>query len=456
MFVHYSGTVEQFKQLSNLSDYANKIVFIKGGADGKGAAIYTHGEYYANIAEVSELASELNNLKIIKGVKVGTETRIAADHNGLIEFSADGNATVSVYATSTGIQIGLSNEIITKINNADTQAHTHANKNILDGIKSSDIDNWNDAYNKRHEHVNKAILDGISQQKIDQWDAAQPNVIETVKVNGTALEVSDKSVNVVIPAATVTGVKDGDKILKLNGTELTASISFCKETIEGKEYLVVKGLDGQELGKVDTAEFTADSFLDDVVFDAEKDTIEFTWKMADGSTKTDSVNIAKYIDTYAAGNGLDLNNKTFSVKLDTDNEDDFLTVSEKGLKLSGVQTAINSAVAAKNVTAKGDNYVSASAAGNEVTVSATDSTKAAIALAESALQEIVASGDDYVSLTDSDKSEDHKQTIVAGIKVTTVAGATKLKEGLADAYDVQQEVKGTKDYADSLFAWEEL
>jgi hypothetical protein len=29
MFVHYSGTVEDFKKLSNIADYDNKIVFIR-------------------------------------------------------------------------------------------------------------------------------------------------------------------------------------------------------------------------------------------------------------------------------------------------------------------------------------------------------------------------------------------------------------------------------------------
>jgi hypothetical protein len=47
MFVHYGGTVEAFKSIA--SQYDNKIVFIKGGENGEGAAIYTHGKYYANV-----------------------------------------------------------------------------------------------------------------------------------------------------------------------------------------------------------------------------------------------------------------------------------------------------------------------------------------------------------------------------------------------------------------------
>ena len=63
-----------------------------------------------------------------------------------------------------------------------------------------------------HSHTNKTVLDGITSTKVSNWDSAkthadsahapstaQANVIETVKVNGTALEVSDKAVNVTVP-----------------------------------------------------------------------------------------------------------------------------------------------------------------------------------------------------------------------------------------------------------------
>ena len=62
-------------------------------------------------------------------------------------------------------------------------------------------------------------------------------------------------------------------------------------------------------------------------------------------------------------------NGEISVKRDTASES-FLTVSADGVKLAGVQKAIDAAVGAKNVTAEGDNYITANAAGNKVTVRA--------------------------------------------------------------------------------------
>lgn len=119
MFVHYNGTVDNFKKIENYaSTYNNSIVFISGVND-EGAAIYTHGKFYANIKDVQNLASQLSDLKIIKGVKVGEDTKVAADHNGIIEFTSDSNSTVSVVGTSTGIQIGLNSAFVKRVTDAE-------------------------------------------------------------------------------------------------------------------------------------------------------------------------------------------------------------------------------------------------------------------------------------------------------------------------------------------------
>ena len=79
-----------------------------------------------------------------------------------------------------------------------------------------------------HSHENKTVLDGITSTKISNWDSAkthadsahapstaQANVIETVKVNGTALTPSNKAVNVTVPTTV---------------TELTDSADYAKKT----------------------------------------------------------------------------------------------------------------------------------------------------------------------------------------------------------------------------------
>ena len=77
-----------------------------------------------------------------------------------------------------------------------------------------------------HSHENKTVLDGITSTKISNWDSAkthadsahapstaQANVIETVKVNGTALTPSNKAVNVTVPTK-VSELADGSDYAK--------------------------------------------------------------------------------------------------------------------------------------------------------------------------------------------------------------------------------------------------
>ena len=73
------------------------------------------------------------------------------------------------------------------------------------------------------------------------------------------------SANVAIPEATVTGVKSGDKVLALDGTELTSTISLSVDTSadgDGKKYIRLTGIGGADLGKIDIADFVRDGMLE--------------------------------------------------------------------------------------------------------------------------------------------------------------------------------------------------
>lgn len=147
MFVHYSGTVADFSKLSNIADYNSKIVFIKGGADGKGAAIYTHGNYYANLNDA------LAGLKYISSVKAGGVTATAQGPNGVIEFSASDPATVSVAAGSTGVTIGLTEDFKKSV--SDNTAGVAANAQAIIDEATARGTAINTAKNELTAEINK-------------------------------------------------------------------------------------------------------------------------------------------------------------------------------------------------------------------------------------------------------------------------------------------------------------
>lgn len=116
MFVHYSGTVAAFKEAGLESQYSNHIVFIKGGAEGQGAAIYTHGKYYGDVKDaLASLQSELGSLKYFSGIKAGDKTATAAAKDGIIAFNATDPATVAVDVDARGVNIGLSSAFVDKV-----------------------------------------------------------------------------------------------------------------------------------------------------------------------------------------------------------------------------------------------------------------------------------------------------------------------------------------------------
>lgn len=109
-----------------------------------------------------------------------------------------------------------------------------------------------------------------------------------------------------------------------------------------------------------------DGSLDSVELDGQ--VLVFKYNLATGEQSVIRVDVSKFLAESEFKEGLQVNkNGEVSVKVDASSEG-FLTVSADGVKLSGVQNAINTAVAGKNVSAEGDSYVNATASDNKVTV----------------------------------------------------------------------------------------
>ena len=226
------------------------------------------------------------------------------------------------------------------------------------------------------------------------------------------------------------------KTRKLNTNELAALTDAANVKEAYKTVSVDKDGNEQEFTG-DVIKVYKDSSLSGVTFSDQK--LHFTYIKADGTNETVDVDMAELVLDTEVENGIQAIDHKLSIKLDATNEKEFLTVGAGGLKLSGVQSAIDAALASgktytdnsiaaldatvsgettystvkideangkltavtitntigkvsantegyaeatdvkayvdakvsgKNVTAEGDNYVSASAADNKVTVHA--------------------------------------------------------------------------------------
>lgn len=138
----------------------------------------------------------------------------------------------------------------------------------------------------------------------------------------------------------VQGVDTDDKILALDANNvLSATVSIGYN--EADKSIVLYGKNNTILGFVDATPFIKDGMLHDVDYNPETNELTFTWNTDEGS-KTDTVDLTDLVDPYTAGNGLQLTGNEFAVKLDTASES-FLTVGANGVKLAGVQSAIDTA-----------------------------------------------------------------------------------------------------------------
>ena len=123
------------------------------------------------------------------------------------------------------------------------------------------------------------------------------------------------------------------KLTAVTGTELTRLGENVKDAYKFIDELGTRHGDYVKIYK--------DSSLEDVTLSGQ--TLYFTYILANGNTTTVPVDLSAFLSEEEYSAGLQVNNHIISVKIDEESES-FLTVSENGVKLSGVQNAINSAV----------------------------------------------------------------------------------------------------------------
>lgn len=162
------------------------------------------------------------------------------------------------------------------------------------------------------------LLEALT-QRVDTLEDAVNNIEFTgVAANDKVLSITDKLISSTISL----GYDKNSKAIKLYG----------KADTEGNK---------AELGSVDATPFIKDGMLEDVSYNADNNTLTFRWNTDSGITE-DTVILSDIIEPYTKGNGIEIDGNSIKIKLAEDSES-FLTVSEAGLKLSGIQNAIDTA-----------------------------------------------------------------------------------------------------------------
>ena len=169
-------------------------------------------------------------------------------------------------------------------------------------------------------------------------------------------------------------INSGDNVLSQDTNGLSATLSIAYDSSTRK--LQLKGKGGNLINDIDATAFVKDGMLNDTaVFTASATTqtvdfgdrhheysglttnhhyLAFEFKISSGESSSYNYEIldaTSIIDVYKKGNGLELTDHTFSVKLAQGSEN-FLTVDGNGVKLSGVTAAIAAAAASAKTEVK--------------------------------------------------------------------------------------------------------
>ena len=130
------------------------------------------------------------------------------------------------------------------------------------------------------------------------------------------------SANVTIPAATVTGVAAGDKVLSLTDKLVSATIGLdygdaTTEALKDKKAIKLVGKEGVVISEIDASAFIKDGMIQSVAFDTKTKHVTITFNTDAGREAID-VDLSTLVDTYKAGTGLSLaQDGTFSVNTTT-------------------------------------------------------------------------------------------------------------------------------------------
>lgn len=146
-------------------------------------------------------------------------------------------------------------------------------------------------------------------------------------------------------------INSNDKVLTQSNDGLFTNINLTWDKEQGLKLI---GKDSIEIATIPATDFIKDGMLDNATYDEETHKITLTFNTASGKQPIE-LNLSDLVDTYEAGNGLELTGKVFSIKKSAEADSEgFLKVGTDGIKVSGVQDAINTAAA--NYKDAIDNY----------------------------------------------------------------------------------------------------
>ena len=312
------------------------LYFVRTNENMTDGYMQLNGKKYGTGADVIAKYGELDNKTIAQYVKdyVATEIgkvnsaatelgkKVAANATAIEIINGEGEGSIKkALLDAKGYTDTAKTNIIGTVDDASTADTIKGAKKGVEEAKDAAATAKTAADNaQKAADAKVATVSGENAINVDSTTATAPKVSLVLDPAQGNVKLSQSAAGlkaeVEIPAATVTGVKTGDKVLALEGTELTSTISLSVDATageDGKKYIRLKGIDGADLGKVDTADFVKDGMLQDAKYSTATHKITLIFN-TDSGKEAIELDLNDLVNVYKAGNGLALaTDGTFSI-----------------------------------------------------------------------------------------------------------------------------------------------
>ena len=173
------------------------------------------------------------------------------------------------------------------------------------------------------------------------------NGVQAFTYDGSSSETGNFIVNAnTVPMSDVDSTTIANKIAEVESGITDATHILDTISIEKQSDLEYSLKIGDRIAG--TINIPKDQFLKNVSYDSDTKNITFVFEVSSGESTT-IINVSDLIDVYIAGNGLNLTNNEFSIKIDS-NTQPYIEVSTEGVKIVNIDEALANKVEYSDVT----------------------------------------------------------------------------------------------------------
>lgn len=209
---------------------------------------------------------------------------------------------------------------------AETETKVTANANAITVINGNEA---TDGSIKKSLADAKAYTDSkVSDSESKSLEEAKAYTDNSVKVEADRAKTAEKA-----NSDAITVLQTEDTTIKSELAKKVEKVTIEKNSASDLQYILY--VDDKKVSEINIAK---DQFLKDVSYDSTSKKLHFVFETTDG-VKEQDVDISDLVDTYTAGNGLNVEDNKFSVVINNDSEK-YLTLSNEGLKISGIDNAL--------------------------------------------------------------------------------------------------------------------